>query len=381
MPGRRRPAREHRAVSAPSAVDELRLPAGYGAYVHVPFCRSRCDYCAFATFDDRAHLRSRYVAAVVAEVGRRRPALGSLGPTTVFFGGGTPSLLEPEEVGRILDALQPEPGAEVTLEANPDDVSEERLVAWSEVGVNRLSLGVQSLDQRVLDGLGRKHDAKVALQAVELALGAPSLEVSVDVIFGGPGEDLRSWRRTIEALMGFDGLSHLSAYALTVEPGTPLHRDVARHPDEDAQAEAYELADEMLQGAGLAWYEISNWARPGHECLHNLRYWVGGDYLGFGSAAHSFVGGRRSWNVRTPERYIAAIESGREVEAAGEELDDDARRRERAWLQLRTRLGVPWPLVPPEVVHAGLVSRSGDRAVLTRSGRLVANEVACRLLV
>lgn len=368
-------------MTAVRGLDDLGAPGGWGAYVHVPFCRSRCDYCAFATWDDRLHLRERYVEALIVEIGRRRAGMGGAGPTTVFFGGGTPSLLGAEQVGRILDALDPLPGAEVTLEANPDDVTQARLRAWSSVGVNRLSLGVQSLDQRVLDGLGRRHDAALARDAIELALGSGAFRVSVDLIFGGPGEDLGSWRRTLDAVLALGSLAHLSAYALTVEPGTPLDRDPGRHPDEDAQAEAYLVADRLLEAAGLEWYEISNWARSGDECGHNLRYWLGGDYLGFGCAAHSCSGGRRWWNLRTPERYLVAVESGRDAEAAGEVLDPESRRRERAWLELRTRRGVPWSLVPPEVVEAGLVERRGDRAVLTRAGRLVANEVACRLRV
>lgn len=362
-------------------VDDLGAPGGWGAYVHVPFCRSRCDYCAFATWEDRLHLRERYVDALVVEIERWRAVMGGEGPTTVFLGGGTPSLLDPEEVGRVLSALAPLSGSEVTLEANPDDVTPTQLEAWASVGVNRLSLGVQSLDQQVLDGLGRRHDATVAREAVGLALGAGALSVSVDLIFGGPGEDLESWRSTLDALVELGPPAHVSAYALTVEPGTPLERDPRRHPDEDAQAEAYRVVDHVLEAAGLVWYEISNWARPGRECRHNLRYWLGGDYLGFGCAAHSFVDGRRWWNLRTPERYLAAVESGRDARAAGEALDPETRRREQAWLELRTRRGVPWSLVPGEVVEAGLVERFGDRAVLTRSGRLVANEVACRLRV
>lgn len=368
-------------MSVGDGLDDLGAPGGWGAYVHVPFCRSRCDYCAFATWDDRLHLRRRYVDGLVVEIGRRREPMGEDGPTTVFFGGGTPSLLDPAEVGQVLAALSPSRGAEVTLEANPDDVTPDRLEAWASAGVNRLSMGVQSLDQRVLDGLGRRHDASVAREAIGLALGAGAFRVSVDLIFGGPGEDLDSWRSTLDALVELGPPAHVSAYALTVEPGTPLERDPRRHPDEDAQAEAYEVAERVLEEAGLTWYEISNWARPGQACRHNLRYWLGGDYLGFGAAAHSFLGGRRSWNLRTPERYLAAVESGCEPEAAGEVLDPEGRRRERAWLELRTRRGVPWPLVPDGLAEAGLVERQGDRAVLTLAGRLVANEVACRLLL
>ena len=200
---------------------------------------------------------------------------------------------------------------------------------------------------------------------------------NVDVIYGAAGESPADWRTTLERVLALDP-PHVSAYALTVEAGTPLAADPARHPDDDVQADDYELADELLGAAGLANYEVSNWARPGHECRHNLLYWGRHDYRGFGCAAHSHEAGHRWWNVRTPERYIAAVAAGRSTEAAGEMLDPDAQRVEGLQLALRTSTGVPVDALDGDALP-GLVVRDGDRWTLTRRGRLMANEVAVRL--
>ena len=215
-------------------------------------------------------------------------------------------------------------------------------------------------------------------RAVSLARAADFTSFSVDVIYGAAGESLDDWARTLDAVLELEP-PHVSAYALTVEPGTPLAREVARHPDDDDQAAKYALADERLAAARLGWYEISNWARPGYECRHNLLYWRQGDYRGIGCAAHSHAAGRRWWNVRTPDRYIELVTEGRSPVAAEEVLDDDERRREALQLALRTRAGVPIDAVPDAQEIEPLVSRAGGRAVLTVEGRLLANEVAVRL--
>ena len=207
------------------------------------------------------------------------------------------------------------------------------------------------------------------------AAGIPNF--NLDLIYGGAGETVEDWRRTVDAALELDP-PHVSAYALTVEPGTPLADDAARHPDDDDQAEKYLVAVDALEAAGLRWYEISNWARPGHECRHNQLYWSMGEYQAFGCAGHSHRAGRRFWNVRTPERYIDAVSDGRSPEAAGERLDPDDRRLEALQLAVRTRGGVPAASLP--VGDLGdLVEVDGDRAVLTVRGRLLANEVALRL--
>jgi putative oxygen-independent coproporphyrinogen III oxidase len=348
----------------------------FGVYVHIPFCATRCDYCAFATWTDRPHLVDGYLDAVVAEI-RREVDAGMAAATSVFVGGGTPTLVPAAGLAAVLRAIPLAPGAEVTVECNPDDVSEPMLATYRSAGVNRVSIGVQSMVPHVLASLGRRHDPENVEGAVAAvrAVGLPTF--NLDVIYGAAGESLADWRHTLERVLALEP-PHVSAYALTVEAGTPLADDPARHPDDDVQADEYELADELLAAAGLANYEVSNWARPGHECRHNLLYWRQEDYRGFGCAAHSHRGGRRWWNVRTPERYIAAVRERRPTEAAGESLDAETQRFEGLQLALRTRAGVPLDALAGEELP-GVVERVGDRWVLTRRGRLMANDVAVRL--
>ena len=366
---------------------------GFGIYVHVPFCASRCDYCDFATWTDRAHLINAYVDACVADVQRRAPHVPAA--TSVFFGGGTPSLLPADELARVLAAIPRTRDAEVTVECNPDSVDAAKLAVYRAAGVTRVSFGVQSMRTHVLAALGRTHDPANVTRAIASARSAGFESFNVDLIFGAPGATVDDWRATLDAVVALDP-PHVSAYALTVEPATPLGRRVAagaEGPDDDDQATKYELTDELLTAAGLGWYEISNWARPGHECRHNLLYWEQGDYCGIGCAAHSHAHGTRWWNVRTPERYISLVGAGRAPEAAGEDLDPATRRREALELALRTRDGVPESALPGwandpvlsdlvEVGGAGGLGASAGprRLVLTRAGRLLANEVAIRLV-
>ncbi|MGH9064639.1 MAG: radical SAM family heme chaperone HemW [Acidimicrobiales bacterium] len=360
----------------------------FGVYVHVPFCASRCDYCAFATWTDRHHLMEDYVRACVVEVDRA-VAGGMPEATSVFFGGGTPSLLPARSLLTILAAIPRRLDAEVTVECNPETVGGALVDDYRAGGVTRLSFGVQSLVPRVLTGLGRSHAADDVPRAVAVAGRAGFERMNVDLIYGGPGESDSDWAATLAGILALDPRpTHVSAYALTVEPGTPLAADPGRHPDDDVQAARYEVADEVLSAAGLAWYELSNWAVPGHECRHNQLYWAQGDYRGIGCSAHSHRDGRRWWNVRTPERYVAAVVGDRPPVAAEEQLAPGERVLEGLQLALRTRDGVPrWALpagpgggADPDleglVEPAGL---AGDRLVLTRRGRLLANEVAVRL--
>ena len=297
--------------------------------------------------------------------------------TSIFVGGGTPSLVPARDLTDVLAAVPRADGCEVTVEANPDTVTPELVEAYAGGGVTRVSLGVQSMVDHVLHGLGRTHDPDNVRRAVELVRAGGIPTFNLDVIYGGSGETVDDWRRTVEGALDLDP-PHVSAYALTVEPGTPLADDPARHPDDDDQAEKYLFAAAAFEAAGLEWYEISNWARPGHECRHNGLYWSMGDYQAFGCAGHSHRGGRRFWNVRTPERYIDAVEAGRSPEAAGERLDPDERRLEALQLAVRTRDGVPAATLPLDELD-DLVEVTGDRAVLTVRGRLLANEVALRL--
>jgi putative oxygen-independent coproporphyrinogen III oxidase len=352
----------------------------FGVYVHVPFCAARCDYCAFAAWTDRDHLMADYAEACVAEARRARREEQLPLATSVYVGGGTPSRLPPELLAEVLEAVPRHPDAEVTVECNPEDAAAARFARWRRAGVTRVSFGVQSMVPHVLDGLGRRHGTTQVLEALALADEAGFASVNVDLIVGAVAETGADVSRTLEAVLGLEPRPpHVSVYGLTVEPGTPLARDPARHPDDDVVARQYTLVDAALSEAGYGWYEVSNWAVPGHECRHNSLYWAQGDYRGIGCAAHSHRGRRRWWNVRTPERYIEAVRSGRPATAADEVLTDDESAFERLALALRTSVGVPASVVPDDPDLDGLVQRRGDRAVLTVRGRLLANEVTVRL--
>lgn len=352
----------------------------FGVYVHVPFCRHRCDYCAFATWDDRHHLTAAYLDALRVDLGAvvasmPRPA------TSVFVGGGTPSMLEGGVLGALIAAVPLAEEAEVTVEVNPEDASAALFEAYVDAGVNRVSFGVQSFSPSVLASLGRRHRPEVVAGAVSAARRAGIDNVNVDLIYGAAGETAEDWQRTVDAALALEP-SHVSAYALTVEAGTPLADAPGRHPDDDDQAAKYVVVHEAMEAAGLRWYEISNWATPGRECRHNQLYWSQGEYLGAGCSAHSHRAGRRWWNIRTPERYIDAVRAEREPVAGSERLDADDRRLEGLQLALRTTVGVPsTALSAAEVggVLDGLVERRGEQLVLTVAGRLLANEVAVRL--
>ena len=356
-------------------------PAPFGVYVHVPFCRHRCDYCAFATYTDRDHLMEAYAAACVTEAHRATEREGMPAASSVFVGGGTPSRLPADLLVSVLEAVPRRPGAEVTVECNPEDVTPGLLATYRAAGVTRVSLGVQSTVGHVLVGLGRRHGPDHVVDAAGTVAAAGLASWNLDLILGGAGERDEDWDRSLADVLALDPPPpHVSAYALTVEPGTPLDRSPDRHPDDDVQAGRYETADRVLSAAGYRWEEISNWARPGHECRHNRLYWDQGDYRGIGSAAHSHLGGRRWWNVRTPDRYVDLVGSDRSTTAAEERLDPDQRRFEALALALRTRTGVPDAALPDHPDLDGLVERSGGQAVLTVRGRLLANAVTSDLV-
>ncbi len=351
-------------------------PEPFGVYLHIPFCASKCDYCAFATWTDRHHLTTAYLAALRTDI-ERAIERGMPAADTIFVGGGTPSMVPPDELGAVIAAIPTRGEAEVTVECNPDDVTVELVAALARGGVNRISVGVQSMAGHVLGALGRQHDRRNVERAVAAIreVGLPSF--NLDVIYGAAGERIADWQATVDGILALDP-PHISAYGLTVEPGTPLAAQPDRHPDDDDQADKYELADDAFTARGLQNYEISNWSRPGHECRHNLIYWRQQDYRGFGCAAHSHHDGRRWWNVRTPERYIDLVAEDESTEASGETLDDATRRFERLELQLRMPEGVPLDALDGDELP-GLVERRDDRWVLTRPGRLMANEISTRL--
>lgn len=357
----------------------------FGVYVHIPFCSHRCDYCDFATWTDRDHLVHEYVEACAVDITRRYERSEHPAATSVFFGGGTPSLLEAGLLMRILDAIPRADDAEVTVECNPDSIDRGKLERYRHHGVNRISLGVQSMAPHVLRALGRTHNPDNVERAVAAirAVGFPTF--NLDLIHGAAGESSDDWRRTVDATLGL-APPHVAAYMLTVERGTPLDRRVRDGeldpPADDDQADKYVAVDEALTSAGLHWYEVSNWARPGHECRHNRLYWRGEEYLGIGCAAHGLTGGERWWNVRTPERYIAAIRADEPPAAGSEILGGDGAVDEALMLALRTSSGAVAPPNAPVdlLVGQGLINQVDDRVVLTRRGRLLASEVTVRLL-
>jgi putative oxygen-independent coproporphyrinogen III oxidase len=373
---------------------------GFGVYVHIPFCLHRCHYCDFNTYADQADLHGAYVAALVDEIRRCHTDLGPA--TSVFFGGGTPTLLAPSALADILAAVEESigivEGAEVTAEANPETVSEVTFEELLRAGFNRFSIGVQSLSSAVLVRLGRTHSPVTALDALAAARRAGAGNLNADLIYGSP------WERPEDWSAGLDGVleaapDHISAYALTVEEGTPLATLVATgrvaDVDPDTQAERFFVAEHRLASAGFRRYEISNWARPGAESLHNLLYWSAGDYLGFGAGAHSHVGGRRSWSLRLPREFIAATSARRPTEAGHEDLTPDRRAGEALMLGLRLASGIDlrgferrfgdeglaarYPAMET-LLGQGLLERRGSILRLSSRATLLANEVACRLL-
>ncbi|WP_395657777.1 radical SAM family heme chaperone HemW [Nocardioides sp.] len=378
----------------------------FGVYVHVPFCTVRCGYCDFNTYTASelgpGASRASYADTAIAEVRRARRVLGAadVPVSTVFVGGGTPTLLPPDDLGRILRAVDDElglaPGAEVTTEANPDSVDAAALARLREVGFTRVSFGMQSAVPHVLATLDRTHDPRRVPDVVAWARAAgfersAGGSLSLDLIYGTPGESVADWETTLDAALACDP-DHVSAYSLIVEDGTALARRVKRGelpmPDEDDLADKYLLADERLAAAGLSWYEVSNWARDEDaRCRHNLLYWTGGDWWGVGPGAHSHVGGVRWWNVKHPAAYADRLAADRSPAHAREVLGDEDRRVERVLLELRLRDGLPVDVLDaagraavPGLVERGLVVEERARLVPTRTGRLLADALVRDLL-
>lgn len=382
-----------------SALAEAGRPLS--AYVHVPFCASRCGYCDFNTYT-AAELgaapgasRQDYLDAVASEVTLAGRVLGGGRPfETVFFGGGTPTLLAPDELGGILTRLREgfglAPDAEVTTEANPDSVTPESLQALAAAGFTRISFGMQSSAPHVLRLLERTHTPGRALDAVRWAREAGFTSVSLDLIYGTPGESVDDWRRSVADALSA-GPDHVSAYSLIVEDGTRFAARVRRGeipmPDDDDAADKYAVADELLRAAGLEWYEVSNWARPGHACRHNLAYWRGADWWGFGPGAHSHVGGVRFWNAKHPRTYAGHLAAGDSPAAGREVLDADDRRVERVLLELRLRDGLPDDVLTASererargLVATGRLAERDGRLAVTDAGRLFADAAVRDLL-
>jgi putative oxygen-independent coproporphyrinogen III oxidase len=409
----------------PTSVADGASERNLGVYIHVPFCRVRCGYCDFNTYTSdelRGARRDDYAEQAIAELRQAQGVLAAAGlpdrrVSTVFFGGGTPTMLPASDLARMLAAVRDgwgiEVGAEVTTEANPDSVDAEYLRSLRDAGFTRVSFGMQSAVPHVLATLERTHDPERIPLVVEWARAA-GLDVSLDLIYGTPGESLADWQTSVESAIA-QRPHHLSAYALIVEDGTKLARQIRRgevvEPDDDLAADMYELADELLSRAGYEWYEVSNWARVGvgqdrvselvegsiangdgaeHRSRHNLAYWQGHDWWGVGPGAHSHVGGVRWWNVKHPAAYADRIAAGQSPAAGRETLDAETRRVERVLLAVRIRDGLPIAeldasgrlavagLIADELIDAP--SALGGRVVLTLRGRLLADAVVRRLL-
>ncbi|WP_030143690.1 radical SAM family heme chaperone HemW [Mycetocola saprophilus] len=377
----------------------------FSFYLHVPFCRVRCGYCDFNTYTStelRGAKQVDYADEAIAEVALSKRVLDAaevaVRPVdTVFFGGGTPTLLPADDLARMLHAVRDThgftPNAEITTEANPDSVDEVYLQTLKDAGFTRVSFGMQSAVPETLATLDRSHTPERVPLVVEWAKKV-GLQVSVDLIYGSPGETLEQWQRSVDAALSY-GPDHISAYSLIVEPGTKMHRQIRSgelpEPDEDLQADMYEYADQALSAAGFSWYEVSNWSvSPETRSRHNLAYWRGADWWGIGPGAHSHVGGVRWWNVKHPAAYAQRMAEGISPGLGREVLDDETREMERILLESRTAEGIAIAGLDadarheiPRLIADGLIEGPAalrGRLQLTLRGRLLADAVVRALV-
>ena len=384
---------------AGSDLPALTLTPGtaFGIYVHVPFCATRCGYCDFNTYTASElgdATPDGWLAALRTELALAADRVGGVAVDTVFVGGGTPSLLGAARLSSVLDGIRDNfalaADAEITTEANPESTTGEFFTDIRAAGYTRVSLGMQSASARVLATLDRTHSPGRAMAAAREARDAGFTHVSIDLIYGTPGESDGDLLASVDAALAA-GVDHVSAYALVVEEGTALARRVRRgelpRPDDDVLARRYELIDRRLSAAGLRWYEVSNWSKPGGECRHNLGYWNGGQWWGAGPGAHGFVGDVRWWNVKHPKAYAEQLGGGVAVIAGFEHLDAHARHLEEVMLGIRLRSGLAVAALTAtereraaQAVADETVIADGDRLVLTDRGRLLADAVVRDLL-
>ncbi|CAB4828114.1 unannotated protein [freshwater metagenome] len=381
------------------------MTAQLSFYVHIPYCVKRCGYCDFNTYTP-SELReggtlemvsNDYIDAVLKEIEIARVSAPGVVPT-IFFGGGTPSLLPANDLGRVITAIKSgwsvSPDCEITLEANPDSVDASKLMAFREAGFNRVSFGMQSAQPHVLATLDRTHNPENVLRAIEGARAAGFSSVSVDLIYGTPGESLDDWRSTVESALAL-GVDHISAYALIVESGTKLANQIKRGelsmPDDDLMADMYLLVDRLAQESGLSWYELSNWSKPGHESQHNIAYWKNSNWWGLGPGAHSHKDGVRWWNIKHPTAYKAALFAGTTVIAESEVLTPAQLADEAIMLPIRMREGIALANLSPEQIsrvspysqsgHVDPLKWESGILQLTPEGRLIADRIVRELVV
>ena len=382
-------------------------------YVHIPYCVKRCGYCDFNTYtptdllsqsstnNDSAGVQTvanGYIDLVIQEIELARRTVGKASVPTIFFGGGTPTLLPARDLVRIVDAISGrfslERRCEITVEANPDSVTKESLATLRAGGINRISFGMQSAVPHVLKVLDRTHHSENLVSATQWAKEVGFDHISVDLIYGTPGESLKDWKDSIDAALALP-IDHISAYALIVEQGTKLARQVnlgeITMPDDDETAEKYRMADDSFSQAGFTWYELSNWARPGGKCRHNIAYWQNSEWWGLGPGAHSHIENSRWWNVKHPNTYRAKITANETPIQEREELSLDNQRTENLMLAIRMKAGIELKNLSEEQCvaaekyvgseHLDLEKWERGALVLTQSGRLIADRIVRELLV
>ncbi len=375
-------------------------------YVHVPYCVRRCGYCDFNTYtpaelaisSDLSGVSRSYIDLLIHEIDLARATSRATQVPTIFFGGGTPTLMEPSDLGRVITAISDRfeiaSDAEITIEANPDTVTPQKLEALRAAGFNRISFGMQSAATHVLAALDRTHNPENVTTSVLAARSAGFDEVSVDLIYGTPGESIKDWSQTLDTALALP-ITHISAYALIVEQGTKLGAQVKRGevvmPDDDETADKYLLADERFEAAGFSWYELSNWSKPGSQSRHNMAYWLGTNWWGAGPGAHSHLDGRRFWNVKHPNAYKERFLSTGNPMAEEELLTEAAKQSESVMLRIRLREGISAAAFGSDVVlrlsdyvAQGYLDESGwsqGRVVLTRTGRLIADRIVREIVL
>ena len=376
-------------------------------YIHIPYCVRRCGYCDFNTYtpaelqvsEDLTKISNNHIDLLIAEADLARASVKTSAPIpTIFFGGGTPTLMEPSDLKRTLQQLEDKFGfasdIEITIEANPDTVTKEKLAALREIGINRISFGMQSGVEHVLKVLDRTHNPANVSKATNWAKEVGFKEISVDLIYGAPGESIEDWQTTIRTALELP-ITHISAYALIVEAGTKLAGQVKRGevviPEDDQTADKYLIADESFSKAGFDWYELSNWSKAGSECRHNIAYWVGANWWGLGPGAHSHVDGVRFWNVKHPAAYQDRLTTGAEPIQEREILTEEQMASERLMLEIRLKSGIAKSSLLAEQIAALESFRLGgaldpdmwaeQRVALTQSGRLIADRIVREILL